>query len=59
MISHIVEKKAKGDPTVEKIIKVKLLLKGIDSSKFSGNSPDDPVVIDKLLRIAADFGLQL
>jgi hypothetical protein len=59
LISHIVEKKAKGDPTVEKIIKVKLLLKGIDSSKFSGNSPDDPVVIDKLLRIAADFGLQL
>ena len=59
LISSIINQKAKGDPTMEKLMRIKLLLKGIDANKFSSNSPDDPAVIDKLYRIAADFGIQL
>jgi hypothetical protein len=59
LIDSILDQRAKGDPTVEKLTEVKLLLKGIDPSKFSGNSADDTAVIDKLNRIAADLGVRL
>ncbi|MGO9614158.1 MAG: hypothetical protein ACLPX5_14165 [Dissulfurispiraceae bacterium] len=55
MINSIIDQRAKGDPAVEKLIKVKLLLKGIDPSKFSGDSADDPTIIDKLNQAVADF----
>ncbi len=55
LINSIIDQRAKGDPAVEKLIKVKLLLKGIDPSKFSGDSADDPTIIDKLNQAVADF----
>jgi hypothetical protein len=59
LINSIIDQRAKGDPAVEKLIKVKLLLKGIDPSKFSGDSADDPTIIDKLNQAVADFEVRL
>ncbi len=46
-----------GDPILQKMTKVKLLMKGIQFNNFDENSPDDPELIEKISLIAKDFGL--
>jgi hypothetical protein len=48
MIDSIIEQRAKDNPMLAGVIKTKLMLKGIDPSKFSATSDDDPAVISKL-----------
>ena len=48
MIETIYEKRAKGDPVLIKTTRTKLILKGINPDKFTPNSEDNPVVIEKL-----------
>lgn len=48
MIDTIISQRAKDNAMLVGVIKTKLLLKGIDPSKFTSMSPDDPVVLGKL-----------
>jgi hypothetical protein len=59
MIDSIVEQRAKGNPTIALTTKAKLVLKGVNPGSFSEASPDDPIIIAKIERIAGDFGVKL
>lgn len=48
MIDTIIDQRTKGNTMLVGVIKTKLMLKGIDSSKFTAQSPDDPAIIAKL-----------
>ena len=48
MIDTIIDQRTKGNPMLAGVIKTKLMLKGIDPSKFTAQSEDDPAIIAKL-----------
>jgi len=55
MIDSIIEQRAKDNAMLARVIKTKLILKGIDPSKFSAQSDDDPAIIRKLESLMKDF----
>lgn len=55
MIDSIVEQRAKGNKVLEGVVKMKLILKGIDPKIFTIDSPDDPVVIGKLHELISEL----
>ncbi|MFY9398739.1 MAG: hypothetical protein WAR22_10290 [Desulfomonilia bacterium] len=57
MIDEIIEKRSKGNQLIMGSIKTKLTLKGIKPDAYDMNSPDDPVIINKLREIAKEFGI--
>ncbi len=59
MIDQIVAERAKGNAMIEKTTVTKLLMKGIDPSKYNAQSPDDPAKIAELQRVAAEFGVKV
>lgn len=59
MCNTILEKRAGGNPTIEKITKTKLILKGVNPDQFTASSPDDQLIIAKLVQIAKDLGISL
>ena len=48
MIDSIIEQRAKGNKVLEGVVKMKLILKGIDPKNFTSASPDDLTIIGKL-----------
>ncbi len=58
-ITMIIQRKAKGNPTLMSVTKTKLILKGINPDKFGPNSPDDPAVLQKLKALAQELGVAL
>jgi len=59
LIDNLVEQRAQGNPSLESTTRTKLLLKGIDGTKYNASSDDDPAVIQKIKEIAKDMGVQL
>lgn len=57
MIDYIINQRAQGNPMLQKVIKTKLILKGINPGKFTMESSDDPVVIGKLEALFRDLKL--
>jgi hypothetical protein len=57
MIDSIINQRVQGNPMLQKVIKTKLILKGINPGKFTMDSPDDPVVIGKLENLIKDLKL--
>ncbi len=55
MIDTIINQRAKDNAMLAGVIKTKLMLKGIDPSKFTPQSPDDPAVISKLEALIKDL----
>jgi hypothetical protein len=51
MIDAIIEQRANGSKVLEGVVKMKLILKGIDPKNFTETSPDDPVVLGKLFEL--------
>ena len=48
MIDSVIEQRAVGNPMLEKIIKTKMILKGVNPNKYTLDSDDDPVILNKL-----------
>jgi len=59
MINAIVEGKSKGNSIIASSTRTKIILKGINVSNYNANSPDDPVIIEKLKVIAKEFGVTI
>ncbi|HOQ47019.1 MAG TPA: hypothetical protein PLA43_04070 [Bryobacteraceae bacterium] len=59
MIDTIIAQRSKGNPTIELTTKTKMILKGINPDRYTSTSEDDPVVIGKLKKIAAELGVTL
>ncbi len=55
MIDAIINQRAKDNPMLERVIKTKLILKGINPNKFTSMSADDPVVIGKLEKMIQEL----
>ena len=48
MIDAFVNQRAQGNSVLEGVVKIKLILKGIDPKMFTPQSEDDPAIIAKL-----------
>lgn len=59
MLDTIIEKRAKGNPTIAMTTKTKLILKGFNPDKFDHNSPDDPEILAKVRQVATELGVTL
>lgn len=57
IIDNIIEERSKGNPAIKEMTIAKLILKGLNPGKFDENSPDDAVVIEKLLNIARQLNV--
>jgi len=55
MIDSIISQRAKQNPMLAGVIKTKLMLKGIDPSKFTAQSDDDPAIIAKLEAVVKEI----
>jgi len=59
LIDNLIMQRAQGNPSLESTTRTKLLLKGIDGTKYSASSEDDAAVIEKIRQIAKDMGVEL
>lgn len=57
IIDEIIEERSKGNPAIIEVTKAKLILKGLNPSKFDSCSHDDPIIIEKLLNIAKQLNV--
>ena len=55
MIDALVSQRAQGNSVLEGVVKIKLILKGIDPKNYSPDSPDDPAIITKLEELMREF----
>jgi hypothetical protein len=56
MIDSVIAQRAMGNPMLEKIIKTKLILKGVNPNKYTLQSDDDPLVLEKIERMLTELG---
>jgi hypothetical protein len=59
MINKIIIKKSGGSPSLIYSTKIKLLMKGIDPNTYNETSEDDPLVLEKIKKIAGELGVDL
>ncbi len=48
LIEGIIAERSKGNEMLAKVVKTKLILKGINPAHYSDQSEDDPAIIKKL-----------
>jgi hypothetical protein len=59
LLDKLIEVRSKGNPTLVNTTKTKLALKGIEYDNFNANSPDDTVLIKKVIDAAKEMGITL
>jgi hypothetical protein len=57
MIQKIIDTRAQGNPVLAQATSIKLLMKGIDCSKWNRNSADDPAVLEKVRQAAGELNV--
>jgi hypothetical protein len=55
MIDAFVNQRAQGNSVLEGVVKIKLILKGIDPKNYTPDSADDPAIISKLEELMREF----
>jgi hypothetical protein len=55
MIDALITQRAQGNTALEGVVKIKLILKGIDPKNYTSDSPDDPAIIAKLNELIREF----
>lgn len=59
LIDQLIQLRTKGDRGLVAPLKIKLIMKGVDPDMFDSDSPDNPVVIQRLVTIAKEMGYDL
>lgn len=59
MLNQIIEARSQGDSFLALTTKTKLALKGVNPEKYSCDSEDDPIVINKVRQVAKELGVTL
>jgi hypothetical protein len=59
LIDTIITQRSGGDPGRAKVIKVKLMLKGVNADAYSLDTPDDPFMVKKLIDLAGKLGVAI
>ncbi len=55
MIDAFIRQRAQGNTVLEGVVKIKLILKGIDPKMYAPESEDDPAIIAKLEELMKEF----
>ena len=58
-MDSLIAEVSKNNPILASTTRTKLILRGLNPSKFTQDSPDDPVILEKLKDIAEAFGVKL
>ncbi len=59
LLDAIILKRSRGVGAIAKAIKVKIALKGINPDSLTPDTPDDPVLLRKLVNLAQSYGLRV
>lgn len=59
MIDNLIQIRSGGSESLASTTRTKLLLKGIDSKKYTDQSEDDPAIIKTIEQIADEMGIKL
>lgn len=59
LIENLIEQRTQGEAALIAPTKIKLIMKGVDPDLFDDDSPDDPVIIQKIAAIADEMGFDL
>jgi hypothetical protein len=57
LILRIINERSKGNPTIAKNMRTKLLLKGIDVDRYGPDTQDNPAVLDRVKELARALGV--
>lgn len=55
LIEGIISERSKGNEMLAKVVRTKLILKGINPAHYSDQSDDDPAIIKKLENMLQDL----
>lgn len=59
LLDAIILKRSRGVGAIAKAIKVKIALKGINPDNLTPDTPDDPMLLKKLINLAQSYGLRV
>lgn len=59
LLDAIILKRSRGVSAIAKAIKIKIALKGINPDNLTPDTPDDPVLLRKLMDLARSYGLKV
>jgi hypothetical protein len=59
LIDAIVSHRSNGNPIIAKSMRTKLMLKGINPDNYTTDTPDDPMILKRLNRLAQAMGVSL
>lgn len=59
LIDKLVKEKSKGNQSIVHAANAMLILKGVNISKYNENSDDNPEIINKLQKIAEEWGVTI
>lgn len=59
LIDRLIELRTRGDSGLVAPVKIKLIMKGVDPDLFDSDTPDNPIVVQKVLAIAKEMGFDL
>lgn len=59
LIQKIIKERSNGNASLALATSTKLLMKGIDQSKWNAGSPDDVAMIAKVKAAAGDLGVKV
>ncbi len=57
LLNAIIEKRAKGNPTIVAVTRTKLILKGLNPDHYTLTSPDEPAVLARVEKLARHVGV--
>jgi hypothetical protein len=58
-LDKFIQKRSKGNPTLINTTITKLMIKGIDYSKYTETSEDDPKMLEKIAAAAKEMGVEI
>lgn len=59
MIDSLISQRSRGSPILKATTTTKLILRGIDPTRYTVTSDDDREVIEKLRAVAAEMNVRL
>ena len=59
ILDAIIQKRSRGVGAIAKTIKIKMALKGINPDRLTPDTLDDPVLLEKLIKLALTYGMQV
>ena len=59
LIQRLIDRRTGGDTGLVAPLKIKLIMKGVDPEQYTASSPDNPSVIQRVITIAKEMGVDV